>query len=64
MDSLRRAISRLLARWAVRIDPDPPLKFTTRVGEGFSEATLRSVRRIDTPGRFYPDHRDAIDVAD
>jgi hypothetical protein len=37
--ALRRRLSGVLARWAVRVNPDPPLSFTTR-------------RRIDVD---YPD---------
>jgi hypothetical protein len=44
---LRRHLSRLLARWAVRLNPDPALSFTTTKVRDLREESSTSTRQLD-----------------
>jgi hypothetical protein len=55
MVTLRRKVSRLLAVWAVRVDPDPPLTFTTARRIDLDYAALATAIGGSTGlGRDYP----------
>jgi hypothetical protein len=48
--TLRRKLSRLLAVWAVRVDPDPPFTITTtRIDVGYPDLALVDALRYSAP---------------